>query len=117
MHDLLRLGLIVADHYRHAIRRNAEEQLCELTWQVNATVRLGVARQAPGMQRNAAPRESLHVGHRRTVVDRRSMLFLLLQDRENPGGSQVTRSAGAYRGRPDQDTVAVNITPLFRDAD
>src|SRR5882757_7812562 len=45
------------------------------------------------------------------------MLFLLLQDREDPGRSLVTRTASAYRGSPDQDPVAINITSLFSDAD
>src|ERR1700733_7628615 len=106
MRDLLRRSLLGADHYRHAVGRDVEEPLCELAWQVNATVRFGIAGQSPGMQRDAAPRESLHVGHRRPVIDCRSMLLLLLQHREDSRRSQMTRAAGAYRGSPDQDTVA-----------
>src|SRR5258708_10329039 len=117
MRNLLWRGLLGANHHRHTVGRNVEEPLCELAWQVNATVRFRIPMQASGMQRDAAPRESLHVGHWRPVIDSRSMLLLFLQHRENSGGSQVTRPAGAYRGSPDQDTVAINITSLFCDAD
>src|ERR1700722_1989678 len=117
MRDLLWRSLLGANDYRHAVRRDVEEALGELAWQVNATVRFRITRQSPGMQCNAPPRESLHVWHGRTVIDSRSMLFLLLQHRENSGRSRVTRTAGADGSSPDQDPVAINVRTLFGDAD
>jgi len=44
------------------------------------------------------------------------MLLLLLQNCEDSGRGLVTGAAGAH-GRPDQDTVAINIGSLLGDAD
>src|SRR5579863_4634684 len=68
------------------------------------------------MQRDAAPGKSLHVRHRRTVIDRRPMLLLLLQDCEYPSRRRVTWAAGAYGGGPDQNTIAIDIGSLLSDA-
>src|ERR1700722_5266913 len=45
------------------------------------------------------------------------MFLLLLQNRENPGRREVTRSPGADRCSPDQNTVAIDIGSLLGDAD
>jgi hypothetical protein len=69
------------------------------------------------MQRDTAPGKSFHVWHRCTVIDRRTVLFLLLENREYAGGCYMARPSAAHRGRADQDAVAINVGLLFRQAD
>ena len=116
MRDPGRLACGVGDDDRHPGRRDVEELLREFAGQVDAAVRFRIARQSTRVQRDTAPSEPLHVGHRRTVVDGRAMLLLLLQDREYAGRRHMSGTAGAHRGRADQDAVAIHVRLLLRDA-
>src|SRR5262249_31571913 len=57
-----------------------------------------------------------HVRHRRVVVGLGIVLLLFLEDRENAAGCIVALRAGAHSGPADEDTVAVNVHRLLRDA-
>src|ERR1700727_1784303 len=99
MRNALRGSRLGADYYCHAIRRDIEQQLRKLARQVNAAMRLRITRQPAGVQRNAAPRETLHVWHWRAVINSRSMLFLLLQYGEDSGGRRMPGSS-IHRNSP-----------------
>jgi hypothetical protein len=84
--------------------------------EMNAAMRRRVARQAANMERDALPRQPLHVRHRLAILDR-GMGLGLLQDRKHPGWRAVTRFARRAGGDADQDAVAVNEHELLRHRD
>ena len=90
------------------------QQPRELVGHAHAAVRGRVARQAAGVQRDARPREPLHVGHRRGVVDARVVVGVLLQDREHAGRRLVALLARRNRRDADHHAVAVDVGELLR---
>jgi hypothetical protein len=57
--------LLGTDHHGHPIAREAEKKSRKFTGQVDASMRLGVSGQPTGVQRDAAPGQTFHIGHRR----------------------------------------------------
>jgi len=111
MRNLHWRSLLGADH---TVMRWARYRrpLCELAWQVNGNVGSDSG-QSSGVQRSP-PCESLHIGHWRTVIDRRSMLLCFCSTVKTRRG-QVTGRRYSRGGR--LDPVAINITSLFCDAE
>lgn len=109
--------LLGANNHSHSTGGEVEEPPRKFTRQVDAAMRLGISGKTPGMQRDATPSQTLHIGHGSTVVNGRPMLLLLLQDGEDPDGSRVPRAAGADSSSSDQDAVTIKVRPLFGDAD
>ena len=104
------------DDDRRADLRDGVEVVGELLWQVNATMRVGIARKIADMQSDALPGQPLHVGHRLVILGRGVGLGLL-QNREDAGRRAVTRLARRGGRNADQDAVAVDERELLRDRD
>ena len=115
--DLFRLRLVVGDDHRHAELGDAEQALGELLRQAHASVRGRVARQLPGMQRDARPGQPVHVRHRRVVVGRGMVVLVLLQDLEHAGRRCVAELAGRAGRGGDAHAVAVDVDPLIGERD
>lgn len=75
--------------------------------QADAAVRRRVAGQVAAVERDAAPGEPLHVGHRGIVIEARIMLDVALQDGEHAGRRPVAGTAGRDGRNADRHAIAV----------
>src|ERR1700691_4599070 len=111
------IGRIAFHHNGGAERGDAEKLLRKGEGKVNASVALGIAGQATGVESHPIPGEALLEGHGRVVVLLRSMTGVLLQDGEDPGWGfmpGLTRGDGADG---DADAVAVDSGALAGEID
>ena len=72
----------------------------------------GIARQSARMQRDAVPRQTLLIGHRRIVIFVRAVVRVLLQDCEHAGRRLVTGLAGGDRRDADPNAIAIDRLQL-----
>ncbi len=107
MHDRRRCERIddlVRHRHRRALVRDREQLFRELLGHADAPMRGGIAGIVPRVDRDPVPGQPQHVGHRRIVVEVRTVILVLFQDGELAGGRFVAIAAG--RGRRDTDERA-----------
>ena len=94
-------------HYQHAHSEIREliKLFGKFIWQAHAAMRCRTARQFAGVQRNTRPGNSLHIGHRRIVIEIGVVILLLLHD--------AVRFPEAFRSlSAPLETGASNILPV-----
>ena len=83
----------------------------------DAAMRRRIARQHPGMQRDARPGEALHVRHRRAAVDVGAVHLVLLNDAEHAHRGRMPLHARRYRAFGEQPVAVVDAHLLLLDRD
>src|SRR6476620_11334378 len=106
----------VGNDYRCTLHCDAKEQFGKLQWQADTSMRVGITGQIACVKCDATPGHTLHVRHFRALIDTRSMMDLLFQDRENARRGRMTRSACADTRSCDADSVAIDVCHLLSDA-
>jgi hypothetical protein len=103
------------DHRRSDLG-DGVEVVGEVGRQVNAAMRVWIARQIADMERDPFPGELLHVRHR-FAIRGRSVHLGLVEDGEDAGRRRMSRLAGGAGRHADQDAVAKDEDELPRDQD
>ena len=111
-----RIGMASGKDDRRPDLGDGVEVVGEIGRQVNAAVRVGIARQIADMQRDALPGELLHVRHR-LAIGGRGVHLGLVEDGEHAGRRRMARLAGRDGRGADQDAVAIDEDELLRDRD
>ena len=86
-------------------------------WHADAAVAGGIAGQVAGVHGDPVPRQALHIGHGRAVIQVGLMVLVLLQDGEDSSRGLFARLARRHGAHTDADAIAIDERQLRLEID